>query len=125
MAFTDKKAGFKYVNTYQKERYDRITVMATKGKKAEYQAAAESKGLSLSAFVMECVDAKINKMNSTNMTESTRLIAGLQAAGWDEKKINDFIVFIKTGELSPNAFEHVKAEFEKGIDLKNECTIPD
>ena len=31
MAFTDKKAAFDYVNAYQKEKYDRITVMAEKG----------------------------------------------------------------------------------------------
>lgn len=62
MAFTDKKAAFNYINAYQKEKYDRITVMAEKGKKAEYQAAAKLKGLSLSAFVMQCVDEKIEEM---------------------------------------------------------------
>ena len=51
MAFADKKAAFAYVNEYQKEKYDRITVMASKGKKAEYQAAAKAAGLSLSAFI--------------------------------------------------------------------------
>lgn len=62
MAFTDKKAAFDYVNNYQKEKYDRITVMADKGKKAEYQTAAKLKGLSLSAFIMACVDEKIKDM---------------------------------------------------------------
>lgn len=61
MAFANKKAGFDYVNQYQKEKYDRITVMAEKGKKAEYQAAAKEFGLSLSAFVMMCVDEKIKE----------------------------------------------------------------
>ena len=51
MAFADKKAAFAYVNEYQKEKYDRITVMAGKGKKAEYQAAAKAAGMSLSAFI--------------------------------------------------------------------------
>ena len=62
MAFTDKQAAFNYVNQYQKENYDRITVMADKGKKAEYQAAAKSLNMSLSAFVMQCVDEKIASM---------------------------------------------------------------
>lgn len=62
MAFTDKQAAFKYVNDYQKEKYDRITVMAEKGKKAEYQAAAKLQGKSLSAFVMQCVDEKIERL---------------------------------------------------------------
>ncbi len=59
MAFADKKAAFKYVNDYQKEKYDRITVMAEKGKKEKYKKAAQAEGLSLSAFVMKCVDEKI------------------------------------------------------------------
>lgn len=59
MAFSDKKAAFKYVNDYQKQKYDRITVMAGKGKKEKYQTAAKKAGLSLSAFIMMCVDEKI------------------------------------------------------------------
>lgn len=61
MAFADKKAAFAYVNEYQKEKYDRITVMAEKGKKTKYQTAAKAAGLSLSAFVEMCVDEKIAK----------------------------------------------------------------
>jgi preprotein translocase subunit Sss1 len=64
MAFIDKKAAFDYVNQYQKEKYDRITVMAVKGKKEEYQAAAKLKGMSLSAFIMSCVDEKIETMKN-------------------------------------------------------------
>ena len=33
-----------------------------------------------------------------NMSETARLILGLRAAGWDEKSINDFILYIETGE---------------------------
>lgn len=61
MAFLNKQAGYEYVNNYQKEKYDRITVMATKGKKVEYQEAAKQCGMSLSAFIMACVDEKIEK----------------------------------------------------------------
>ena len=32
------------------------------------------------------------------MQESARLILGLCAAGWSEKKINDFLLFIESGE---------------------------
>lgn len=62
MAYKNKKDMYKNVNEYQKNNYDRITVMATKGKKAEYSAAAKLKGMSLSAFVMDCVDSKIQEM---------------------------------------------------------------
>ena len=37
-------------------------------------------------------------MNIMNMSETARLILGLRAAGWDEKDINDFILYIDTGE---------------------------
>lgn len=30
--------------------------------------------------------------------EVARLIEGLRAAGWSEKKINDFLLFIETGK---------------------------
>lgn len=33
-----------------------------------------------------------------NMTETSRLILGLRAAGWDEKDINDFILYIDLGD---------------------------
>lgn len=33
-----------------------------------------------------------------NMSETSRLILGLRAAGWDEKSINDFILWIETGD---------------------------
>jgi hypothetical protein len=32
------------------------------------------------------------------MSETARLILGLRADGWSEKKINDFILWIETGE---------------------------
>jgi hypothetical protein len=37
-------------------------------------------------------------MNLMNMSEAARLILGLRAAGWEEKEINDFILFIETGD---------------------------
>ena len=37
-------------------------------------------------------------MKAMNMSETARLIIGLREAGWDEKDINDFILFIETGE---------------------------
>ena len=33
-----------------------------------------------------------------NMSETSRLILGLRNAGWDEKAINDFILWIETGD---------------------------
>ena len=33
-----------------------------------------------------------------NMQEAARLILGLRAAGWSEKAINDFMLYIESGE---------------------------
>lgn len=33
-----------------------------------------------------------------NMTEVARLLLGLRAAGWSEKEINDFVLYITSGE---------------------------
>ena len=32
------------------------------------------------------------------MSECSRMILSLRAAGWDEKAINDFILWVETGE---------------------------
>jgi len=41
-----------------------------------------------------------------NMAETARLILGLRAAGWDEKKINDFLLYIESGEDQYKPKEH-------------------
>ncbi len=46
-----------------------------------------------------------------NMQEPSRVILGLRAAGWDEKAINDFILWIETGEEQYKPVE--KAEKNK------------
>jgi len=40
------------------------------------------------------------------MAETARLILGLRAAGWDEKKINDFLLYIGSGEEQYKPQEH-------------------
>lgn len=37
-------------------------------------------------------------MDEMNMQENARLILGLRSAGWSEKKINDFLLYIETGD---------------------------
>lgn len=41
------------------------------------------------------------------MAEASRVILGLRAAGWTEKAINDFILWIETGDpqYKPNGSE--------------------
>lgn len=33
-----------------------------------------------------------------NMTEVARLLLGLRAAGWSDTEINDFVLYIETGD---------------------------
>nr|DAZ82254.1 MAG TPA: hypothetical protein [Caudoviricetes sp.] len=37
-------------------------------------------------------------MDEMNMQENARLVLGLRSAGWSEKKINDFLLYIETGD---------------------------
>jgi hypothetical protein len=37
-------------------------------------------------------------MEVMNMTEVARLLIGLRAAGWTDTEINDFVLYIETGE---------------------------
>ena len=50
---------------------------------------------------MKCSEDKNESMKggrTMNMSEAARVIIGLRAAGWDEKAINDFILWIETGD---------------------------
>lgn len=50
-------------------------------------------------------------MNNMNMQEASRVILGLRAAGWDEKDINDFILYIETGDEQYKPKQKEKAEW--------------
>lgn len=62
MAFKDKKKELSYIAQYQKDNYDRITVMAPKGTKEELRKAADLKGMKLSAFVLDAVQKELERM---------------------------------------------------------------
>lgn len=64
MAFKDKEKELSYIAQYQKDNYDRITVMAPKGTKEEIRKAAELKGTNTSAFVLDCVKKELERMKS-------------------------------------------------------------
>ena len=62
MAFKEKDKELTYIAQYQKDNYDRITVMAPKGTKADVKRAAELKGAKMSAFVLECIQKELERM---------------------------------------------------------------
>lgn len=49
-------------------------------------------------------------MNEMNMQETSRMILGLRAAGWSEKEINDFLLYIESGEEQYKPKQKEKAE---------------
>ena len=63
MAFSDKQAAYRYVNEYQKEKYDRITILRPAGDKKKLEEIAKEKGFdSLTKFINSCIDEKIKRM---------------------------------------------------------------
>lgn len=64
MAFKDKEKELSYIAQYQKDNYDRITVMAPKGTKEEIKRAAELKRTNVSAFVLDCIQKELERMKS-------------------------------------------------------------
>lgn len=56
------KASQRAVNKYIANNYDRLNLTVPKGKKAEYKAAAEAEGKSLNAFIIECVEKRMEEM---------------------------------------------------------------
>lgn len=62
LAFADKQAAYKYVNEYQKAKYDRITILRSAGEKAKLEAIAKEKGCSLTQFINQCIDEKLKRM---------------------------------------------------------------
>lgn len=62
MAFKDREKELSYIAQYQKDNYDRITVMAPKGTKEELKSAAKFKNMALSAFVLDCINKELERM---------------------------------------------------------------
>ena len=62
MAFKDKEKELSYIAQYQKDNYDRITVMAPRGTKDQIKKAAELKGMKISGFVLDCVQKELERM---------------------------------------------------------------
>lgn len=62
MAFKEKDKELSYIAQYQKDNYDRITVMAPKGTKKEIKKAAELKGMKISGFVLDAVQKELLRM---------------------------------------------------------------
>ena len=60
----DKKAAYDYINQYQKEKYDRITILRKAGDKKKIEAIAKEKGMSITQFINMCIDEKLKRMKA-------------------------------------------------------------
>lgn len=59
MAVSDKQKN--YAKKHQTEKLDNITIRPQKGTKDRWRAAAEAQGISMTQFVVDAVEAAINK----------------------------------------------------------------
>ena len=57
----------KYNNQYNKETYDRITLLVKKGRKAEIKAVAEKHGESINSFVNRAIEDAIKCQPGDNL----------------------------------------------------------
>ena len=58
-----KKAAYDYINQYQKEKYDRITILRKVGDKERLSQIAKDKGYkSVTEFINACIDEKLNRI---------------------------------------------------------------
>lgn len=59
----NKKAAYDYINKYQKEKYDRITILRKAGEKEKLINIASEKGYrSVTEFINSCIDEKLKRM---------------------------------------------------------------
>ena len=61
----NKKAAYDYINNYQKEKYDRITILRKSGEKERLTKIAKEKGYrTVTEFINACIDEKLSRMES-------------------------------------------------------------
>ena len=46
----------KYANEYNRENYDKVTIMIPKGEKEQWKALAKTQGISMSEMIRRAVD---------------------------------------------------------------------
>ena len=51
-----------YINSYNKENYDRITIMRTKGDKDKLDKLAKDRGVSRNELINWCIDKQLKEL---------------------------------------------------------------
>lgn len=60
----EKKAYAKYMHEYKKEHYDSIHLLTPKGTREKWKSFASDYGMSLSQFVVSCVENEMHGKHS-------------------------------------------------------------
>ena len=68
MAYKDKATAIKYNNEYNKQAYDRINLTVPKGNKELIQAAAQTNGESVNAFINRLIDTELERIRQVGGT---------------------------------------------------------
>lgn len=61
MPLKDKGKAMQYNNAFNRQKYDRISVMVQKGQKEQIQAAASRQGQSLNAYIVGAVNERMER----------------------------------------------------------------
>lgn len=65
MAYKKTDKLIKYNNQFNKENYDRISLMIQKGRKEQLQALAKANGESVNKLINRLIEAEIERMGGT------------------------------------------------------------
>ena len=69
MAYKKTDKLIKYNNQFNKDNYDRISLMIPKGKKEVIQLCAKVDGESVNGFINRLIDAEIDRMVASGIIE--------------------------------------------------------
>lgn len=69
MAYKKTDKLIKYNNQFNKDNYDRISLMIPKGKKEVIQLCAKVDGESVNGFINRLIDAEIDRMAASGIVE--------------------------------------------------------
>ena len=92
MAFRDRGKELSYIAQYQKDNYDRITVMSPKGTKEKLKAAATLRNMSVSEFVLSCVTKELEKLKENYFVFSNTKI---EKGEYDKEDLAIYMELIK------------------------------
>lgn len=117
----DKKAfdQIKYQNEFNKTRYDRITVLVPKGKKADWTELAKAEGMSLTAWITKKVEGE-NNMYPYEPAPNPELISTEVIKGVEYKIVKSYDITLEGAmpfyKILKNGCPLVRR------DTKEECT---